>query len=140
MKGELRAEFYLQPLRKIHLYSDLLGELAPTSDAKYVYIFSAIAVFIIIIACINFMNLSTARSAGRAKEVGIRKVLGSFRNQLIGQFLTESMVLSIMSMAIAILLLRMALSPFNALSGKSLVISSDSDVLIDLIDDFNLGF
>jgi putative ABC transport system permease protein len=122
-KGELRAEFYLQPLRKIHLYSDLLGELEPTSDAKYVYIFSAIAAFIIIIACINFMNLSTARSAGRAKEVGIRKVLGSFRNQLIGQFLTESMVLSIMSMAIALLLVRMALSPFNALSGKSLVMS-----------------
>jgi putative ABC transport system permease protein len=120
-KGELRAEFFLQPLRRIHLHSDLVGELAPTSDAKYVYIFSAIAVFIIIIACINFMNLSTARSAGRAKEVGIRKVLGSFRKQLIGQFLTESMVLSIISMVIALLLVRLFLSPFNALAGKTLV-------------------
>ena len=121
-KGELRAEFYLQPLRKIHLNSDLVGELEPTSDAKYVYIFSAIALFIILIACINFMNLSTARSAGRAKEVGIRKVLGSFRKQLIGQFLTEAILLSVLSMAIALLLVRFFLSPFNALSGKSLVI------------------
>jgi putative ABC transport system permease protein len=89
-KGEILAKYFLQPLRSIHLHSDFLGEMEPTSDAKYVYIFSAIALFIVIIACINFMNLSTARSAGRAKEVGVRKVLGSFRIQLIGQFLTES--------------------------------------------------
>jgi putative ABC transport system permease protein len=119
-KGEILAEYFLQPLRSIHLHSDLLGELEPNSDAKYVYIFSAIALFIIIIAAINFINLSTARSAGRAKEVGIRKVLGSFRKQLIGQFLTESMVSSIVSMIVALVLVRLTLSFFNRLSGKAL--------------------
>jgi putative ABC transport system permease protein len=119
-KGEILAEYFLQPLRSIHLHSDLLGELEPNSDAKYVYIFSAIALFIMIIAAINFMNLSTARSAGRAKEVGIRKVLGSFRKQLIGQFLTESMVLSIVSMIVALFLVGLTLSYFNRLSGKAL--------------------
>ncbi|MFC2164108.1 ABC transporter permease [Acidobacteriota bacterium] len=122
--GELRAEMYLQPLRDIHLHSDLLGEMEPTSDVKYVYIFSAIALFILIIASINFMNLSTARSAGRAREVGIRKVLGSYRRQLIGQFLTESMVLSFVSMAIAVLLVWLALPLFNSLSGKAFSLSN----------------
>jgi putative ABC transport system permease protein len=114
------AEYFLQPLRSIHLHSDLLGELEPTSDAKYVYIFSAIALFIMIIAAINFMNLSTARSARRAKEVGIRKVLGSIRKQLIGQFLTESMVLSIISMIGALILVSLTLPFFNRLSDKAL--------------------
>jgi putative ABC transport system permease protein len=120
--GDVRivAEYFLQPLRSIHLHSDLLGELEPTSDAKYVYIFSAIALFIIVIAAINFMNLSTARSAGRAKEVGIRRVLGSFRKQLINQFLTESMLLSMISMIGALILVRFTLSFFNRLSGKAL--------------------
>jgi putative ABC transport system permease protein len=119
--GDIRivAEYFLQPLRSIHLHSDLLGELEPTSDAKYVYIFSAIALFIMIIAAINFMNLSTARSAGRAKEVGIRKVLGSFRKQLINQFLTESTVLSIISMIGALILVSLTMPFFNRLSGKS---------------------
>jgi len=85
-EGDLLGEFYLQSLKDIHLHSDLTAELEPNSDIKYVYIFSAIALFILIIASINFMNLSTARSAGRAKEVGIRKVLGSYRRQLIRQF------------------------------------------------------
>jgi putative ABC transport system permease protein len=116
----ISAEYFLQPLRSIHLHSNLLGELEPTSDAKYVYIFSAIALFIIIIAAINFTNLSTARSAGRAKEVGIRKVLGSFRKQLINQFLMESMVLSILSMIVALVLVSLTLPFFNSLSGKAL--------------------
>jgi putative ABC transport system permease protein len=123
-KGEILAKYFLQPLRSIHLHSDLLGEMEPTSDAKYVYIFSAIALFIVIIACINFMNLSTARSAGRAKEVGVRKVLGSFRIQLIGQFLTESMVSSVFSMILALILVRLILLPFNLLSGKALGMES----------------
>jgi len=123
-EGELRAELYLQPLKKIHLHSDLLGEMEPTSDIKYVYIFSAIALFILIIASINFMNLSTARAAGRAREVGVRKVLGSYRKQLIGQFLTESMVLSLISMITAILLVWLALPLFNSLSGKVLPLSN----------------
>ncbi len=119
-KGDVRAEFYLQPLRRIHLYSDLMTELEPNSDIKYVYIFSAIALFILVIASINFMNLTTARSAGRAKEVGMRKVLGSVRCQLIGQFLVESLVMSIVAMVIALMLVNLALPYFNSLSGKEL--------------------
>lgn len=122
-EGELRAEFFLQPLTSIHLHSDLLGEMEATSDAKYVYIFSAIALFILLIAAVNFMNLATARSANRAREVGIRKVLGSYRKQLVGQFLTESMVLSFMAMLLALGLLSMALPLFNNLAGKDLVFS-----------------
>ena len=102
--GHVSLEFYLQPLRRIHLHSDLRAEMGINSDNQYVYIFSAIAFFILIIAAINFMNLSTARSAGRAREVGIRKVVGSPRSQLVRQFLMESMILSVISMIIALLL------------------------------------
>lgn len=123
--GSVRVEFNLQPLRDIHLHSDLRAELEPNSDIKYIYIFSAIAFFILVIASINFMNLSTARSAGRAKEVGMRKVLGSIRRQLIGQFLTESLILSMISMLIALVLVNLALPFFNNLSGKELTISDN---------------
>jgi putative ABC transport system permease protein len=122
--GNLMMEFSLQPLQQIHLYSDLAAELAPTSDIKYVYIFSAIAFFILVIASINFMNLSTARSAGRAREVGIRKVVGSQRSQLVRQFLSESMLLSIISMILALVLVKLALPSFNNLSGKTLTFSN----------------
>ena len=118
--GDLKASFYLQPLGDIHLHSDLMGELEANSDIKYVYIFSVIALFILIIASINFMNLSTARSAGRAKEVGVRKVLGSYRGQLIRQFLTESTLLSIIAVVAALALVNLALPYFNNLSGKEL--------------------
>jgi putative ABC transport system permease protein len=118
--GAVGGEFFLQPLRDIHLHSDLIGEMEATSDVKYVYIFTAIALFILIIASINYMNLSTARSARRAREVGIRKVLGSFRSQLVRQFLTESMLLSLISLVVALVLLRLALPFFNGLTGKSL--------------------
>lgn len=123
--GNIKIEFTLQPLRDIHLHSDKQAELEANSDIKYVYIFSAIAFFILVIASINFMNLSTARSAGRAKEVGIRKVLGSVRRQLIGQFLTESMFLGIISMLIALVLVNLALPFFNNLAGKELSISDN---------------
>lgn len=116
------VRYYAQPLPAIHLNSNLTWELEPNGDIKYVYIFSAIAMIIMIIACINFMNLSTARSANRAKEVGIRKVLGSYRSHLIKQFLTESILLSFLAMIIAIVLTSLALSSFNQLANKSLVI------------------
>jgi putative ABC transport system permease protein len=119
-EGDIRGEFYLQALRDIHLHSDLLGEMEATSDVKYVYIFTAIALFVLIIASINYMNLSTARSAGRAREVGIRKVLGSFRSQLIRQFLTESMMLCLVSLVLALGLVRLVLPYFNGFSGKAL--------------------
>jgi putative ABC transport system permease protein len=119
-ENELKVEFFLQPLRDIHLHSDLIAEMEPTSDIKYVYIFTAVALFILIIAAINYTNLSTARSAGRAREVGMRKVLGSVRFQLIRQFLTESMMSCLVSLVLALGLVRLAIPFFNSLSGKVL--------------------
>jgi len=112
--------FFLQPLLDIHLYSHLNDELEPNGDITYVYIFAAIAFFIILLACINFMNLATARSANRAKEVGIRKTLGSLRSSLMRQFLTESVVLSLISTALALMAALLLLSPFNNVAGKEI--------------------
>ncbi|HVU95407.1 MAG TPA: ABC transporter permease [Puia sp.] len=108
------------PLTKIHLYSHRLDELAVNSDIQYVYIFSAIAVFVLLIAGINFMNLSTARSANRAREVGVRKVLGSARGALIGQFLAESLLLTAAAAGLALMLTRVTLPAFNHLTGKAI--------------------
>lgn len=116
----MAMELSLMPIKDIHLHSDVDAELEPNSDIKYVYIFSAIALFILIIASINFMNLSTARASGRAKEVGIRKVLGSYKKDLIKQFLTESMLLSLISLGLAVVMVMLALPSFNRLSGKAL--------------------
>jgi putative ABC transport system permease protein len=110
----------LQPLEDIHLFSHLDYEINPNSDISYIYIFSAIAVFVLLIACINFMNLATARSANRGREVGMRKVLGAHRIQLIKQFLGESMILCVISAAIAVLIVEIVLPAFNAFSGKAL--------------------
>jgi len=115
-----KYDFYLQPLPSIYLHSTAQNDLAVTSDVKYVYILTAIAVFILLIAAINFMNLATARSSNRAKEVGLRKVLGSERRQLIKQFLGESILLSFMALAIALFLIEILLPVFNNLAGKAL--------------------
>jgi putative ABC transport system permease protein len=114
---------HLQPFTSVHLHSAATGggaRLTTLGDIKYVYIFSLIAIFIIILACVNFMNLSTAQSAKRAKEVGIRKVLGSVKNQLIKQFLTEAMLFSFISTTIALALVILFLRPFNDIAGKAL--------------------
>lgn len=111
---------YLQPLTDIHLYSDFSLTLEPGGDIRYVYIFGAIALFILLIACINFMNLSTAGASKRAKEVGIRKVLGSIKYELIGQFLLESAILTFFALAMALVFVRVGLPFFNQLSGKEL--------------------
>ncbi|GLU56528.1 ABC transporter permease [Dyadobacter frigoris] len=116
-KGD-RFGFTFQPLTDIHLNSDLENELEPNGDIKYVYIFSAIAAFILLLACINFMNLSTAGSANRAKEVGIRKVLGSIQQQLIFQFLTESILLTFLALLVAFVIVISVLPSFNQLAGK----------------------
>lgn len=113
-------DYTLRPLADIHLYSDRVAELGTNSDITYVYLFGAIALFILIIACINFMNLSTARSSNRAKEVGVRKVMGSLRAHLVRQFLTESVLLSIFSFVLALGIAWMALPSFNTLAGKEL--------------------
>jgi putative ABC transport system permease protein len=95
-------QLFLQPLTEIHLYSAGINSgLGTHGDIKYLYIFSCVAIFILLLACINFMNLSTARSAGRSKEVGVRKVLGSVKSQLVAQFLTESMLTCLIAMLLA---------------------------------------
>lgn len=108
------------PLKKIHLYSDLSNEAEASGNIQYIYIFIITAVIILLIACVNFMNLSTARSAGRAKEVGLRKVMGSPRSNLIIQFLAESVITSCCAMLIAIMLAVLLIPYLNDLSGKSL--------------------
>lgn len=112
--------YSLFPLTKIHLYSNRVGELEPNGSIQYIYIFSLTALFILLIACVNFMNLSTAHSANRAKEVGVRKVLGSMRKNLIVQFLTESVLVSFIALLIGLMLAVLMLPFFNQLSGKNL--------------------
>ena len=114
--------YSLTPLTSIYLHSNKAAELGRRGNIQYVYIFSAIAVFILLIACVNFMNLSTARSANRAKEVGVRKVLGSHKKNLVAQFLTESIFISFLSMLIALCLAQLLLPLFNELAGKSITL------------------
>lgn len=116
-------EYFLQPLTSIHLHSHLNNELDTNGNINYVIILISVALFILIIASINFINLSTARSSERAKEVGIRKVVGSERSRLIGQFITESVVIAIISVIFALLFVEVALPAFNTLAGKNLSIS-----------------
>ncbi|MFC2098744.1 ABC transporter permease [Bacteroidota bacterium] len=111
-------EFILQPIKDIHLTSDLNGEIESNGNIQYVRIFSIVGIIILLIACINFMNLSTARSASRAKEVGIRKVEGALRRSLIGQFMTESALFTILSALIAALLIILVLPAYNQLTQK----------------------
>ncbi len=108
------------PLTDVHLHSNKSYELEANSNIQFVYIFSIIAVLILLIACVNFMNLSTARSANRAREVGIRKVAGSTKGHLIIQFLTESILLSLFSLILALGIAALLLPMFNQLAGKSL--------------------
>ncbi len=129
-----RFEFHLQALTDVHLHSNLDYEIEPNGDITYVYAFSIIALLILLIACINFMNLATARSAGRAKEVGVRKVLGSNRRQLTLQFLMESMLLSVIALGVALVLAAVLLPLFNELSGKALQIDfGDAGLLAGLV-------
>ena len=114
------VHYSLTPLTSIHLYSDKVAELGANSSIQYVYIFSAIAIFILLIACVNFMNLSTARSSNRAKEVGVRKVLGSLKNNLIAQFLTESILISFIALILALLLAWTLLPYFNQIANKEI--------------------
>jgi len=112
--------YSLMPLTDIHLHSNKTAELGPNGSIEYVYIFAAIAGFILLIACVNFMNLSTARSSNRATEVGIRKVLGSLRGQLIFQFITESILISFIAMLLALGLSWLLLPYFNQLAAKDM--------------------
>lgn len=125
-EGGNYLKYELTPLLDIHLRSHSLYELSKSGNIQYVYIFSAIALFILLIACVNFMNLSTARSAARAKEVSLRKVLGSGRGLLIGQFLTESILLTLVASVVAVVLASVAMPFFNEVAAKQLSFSSGS--------------
>ena len=119
---DFKINFQLQPLTSIHLHSNLQVDLPGHGNVQYVNIFLVIAVFILVVACINFMNLATARSARRAREVGIRKVAGAKRGQLIKQFMGESLVISFLALLIAIGLVFIFLPLFNNIAGKKLAI------------------
>jgi putative ABC transport system permease protein len=123
-KAGNKLEYSLIPLTKIHLYSNRSFELSAGGNIQYVYIFSAVALFILLIACINFMNLATARSANRAREVGIRKVLGTEKKQLITQFLSESTLMVFIGLALALVIATMVLPLFNQMSSKALKIET----------------
>jgi putative ABC transport system permease protein len=127
MASGARYQYVAQPMSDIHLYNEYTGDPEPQSDAEYVYIFSIIAIGILTIACINFMNLSTARSTGRAREVGMRKTLGSTLGQLLRQFLSESIIMSFIAVVIAAILVQLLLPLFNDIAGKNLSINFFSD-------------
>jgi putative ABC transport system permease protein len=117
-----KPEVFLQPMSRWHLFSEFKGNVNTGGDIQYVWLFGTIGFFVLLLACINFMNLSTARSERRAREVGIRKAIGSLRGQLIFQFYSESMVVAFVAFALALGLAALALPWFNGLAGKHLVI------------------
>ena len=117
------AYFSMQPMLDIHLKSEEKDEIEAQGDLAYVRIFSIIALFLVLIACINYMNLATARSAERGKEVGLRKVVGADRKQLVGQFLGESMIISVASMLLALMLFQFTLPLFEEISGKTIPVN-----------------
>lgn len=114
--------FYLQPLTKIHLAPERLGDMPGHGNAQYVSIFFIVAILILIVACINFMNLATARSARRAKEIGLRKVVGALRLQLVYQFLSESVMISFLSLILALAVVYLSLPLFNELANRKLTL------------------
>ncbi len=120
--------YYTTKMTDIHLKSTSQDDIEPGGSMMYIYVFGGIGIFIVAIACINFMNMSTAQSAGRAKEVGLRKTLGSLRSQMIGQFLAESLLYSLVAFALAVVLCYFLLPAFNMLSGKELSMINLLDV------------
>ncbi|MFC2080701.1 ABC transporter permease [Bacteroidota bacterium] len=129
-------DYFLQPLHDIHLQSNMAGEFKVNGNLNYVIISISIAIFILILACINFMNLSTARSTERSKEVGIRKVVGSDRGLLIRQFLSESTIITLISLVVAVLLAELMLPSFNYLAERNLSINYFDSFTLPLL----LGF
>jgi putative ABC transport system permease protein len=118
-----RQDIQLQPLTDIHLRSQMVGELEANGDITYVYVFSGIALFVLLIACLNFMNLSTVRSLKRAREVGLRKVVGAERSQLVKQFLTESVLIAFFSLLLALIIVVVTLPVFNLLAERTLTMN-----------------
>jgi putative ABC transport system permease protein len=130
----IKIDFHLQPLTDIHLHSDLQIDLPGHGNMQYVNIFFVVAIFILLVACINFMNLATARSERRAKEVGLRKVVGAGRYQLVFQFLGESIIFSMLSLLVAIGIVLLLLPVFKMLTEKTLTIHLlDGKLLMSLL-------
>jgi len=123
-----KIEFKLQPLKDIHLNSHYMMEAEVNGDGETVFFLSIIAFFIIVIAWINYINLSTARSVDRAKEVGVRKVMGSFRTQLIAQFMFEAVLINILAVVFCLVLILVSLPLFNSLTGKQLDYGTFADI------------
>jgi putative ABC transport system permease protein len=121
--------YFLQPLTSIHLHSQLENEMQVNGNIAVVYIFISISLFILVIACINFMNLATARSSERAKEIGIRKTLGSSRKKIIVQITLESIIISLISLVIGVLIVSSSLPYFNQLANKNLELNLESIIL-----------
>ncbi|WP_245588146.1 ABC transporter permease [Algoriphagus terrigena] len=115
-----KPEIFLHPMSRWHLYSDFKNGVSVGGGIQYVWLFGLVGVFVLLLACINFINLNTARSEKRAKEVGIRKTLGSIRIQLINQFFTESMMVVVLSLFLSLVLAQLALPWFNEVSGKQI--------------------
>jgi len=136
-----KLSFRLQPISDIHLYSYDIQDEFPHGDIRFIWLFGAVAAFILTIACINFINLSTAKSANRAKEVGLRKVVGSTRISLINQFLAESLLYSVLSFVIGLILAWILLPYFNVLASKTLAIPwlSPGFIPIILVSAFIVG-
>lgn len=130
----VEARILVQPLTDIHLHSRLASEIEPTGDIRTLRVFGAIAVFILVIACLNFMNLATARASMRAREVGVRKLLGAHRGQLVRQFLLESITMAAVAGIVSLALAAAALPVFNSLADRSLAWSEllTADLLIPL--------
>jgi len=118
-----RYAYHLQPLTDIHLNPEIEGGMKPAHDKKYIYIFSVVALMLIVIAAINYMNLSTARASNRAKEVGLRKVAGSTKRMLVRQFLTESVIMAFMALILAVIIVQVLLPYFNNLINTSLTLN-----------------
>ena len=121
-----KQALFLQPMSKWHLYSEFKGGKNTGGEIQYVWLFGIVGVFVLLLACINFMNLSTARSEKRAREVGIRKAIGSSRSQLIYQFYGESLLCVLLAFLAALLLARLSIPAFNQLAGKQIVIPWNS--------------
>ncbi|CAN5367219.1 ABC transporter permease [soil metagenome] len=139
----IKIRLGVQPVTDIHLKSDMANEPEELGSMSYIYIFGAVALFMLIIACINYMNLTTARSARRAKEIGIRKVTGSTKSQLVAQFLVESMLTALFALALSIILIAIFLPLFNSLAGKFITFQSllvPSTILILLAIVLFVGF
>ena len=120
VKSGDRVFFFVQPLKSIHLTSHHSGEFEPNGDIRHVYLFGLVACFIVLLACVNFINLTTARAFGRAKEVGIRKTIGAIKSGLVQQFMMESFLYVIVAACLAGIIVFMSITQFNLLAGKNL--------------------